>query len=167
MSAFTYKGQAQKTRWDRLVHWFAKTRLGSYLSITLFPIIDRRLLKLSRGRLGVAMGQPNCLVNARGAKTGQLRPTPLFYTPHGGGFVIIASKVGAEHHPAWYHNLKAHPDVEIVVGGQTLPVRAREIPEGPEREELWALAVDNYSGYELYQRRAPHRRIPVLLLEPR
>jgi deazaflavin-dependent oxidoreductase (nitroreductase family) len=58
-------------------------------------------------------------LHTRGARSGQPRSTPLLYTRHGDGYVIVASKAGADHHPAWYHNLRAHPDaVTIEVGGQ-------------------------------------------------
>ena len=106
------------------------------------------------------------LLHTRGARSGQPRSTPLLYTRHGRGYVIVASKAGADHHPAWYHNLRAHPDaVTIEVGGQRIPVRPREA-EGAERAELWRLVNDNYNGYQVYQQRAGQRTIPVVLLEP-
>ena len=107
------------------------------------------------------MGQP-----VRPPRSGQPRSPPLLYTRHGGGYVIVASKAGADHHPAWYHNLRAHPDaVTIEVGGRRIPVHPREA-EGAEREELWRLVNDNYNGYQVYQQRAGQRTIPVVLLEP-
>jgi hypothetical protein len=41
------------------------------------------------------------------------------------------------------------------------------IAEGEERERLWTMACDNYSGYATYQRRAGDRLIPVIALQPR
>jgi deazaflavin-dependent oxidoreductase (nitroreductase family) len=106
------------------------------------------------------------LLHTRGARSGQPRSTPLLYTRHGRGYVIVASKAGADHHPAWYHNPRAHPDaVTIEVGGRRIPVRPHQA-EGAEREELWRLVNDNYNGYQLYQQRAGERIIPVVLLEP-
>lgn len=132
----------------------------------MFPVIDRRLIPLTRGRVKVAMGQPILLLHTRGARSGQERTTPLLYTPHRGGFIVVASKAGAEHNPAWYHNLRAHPDaVAVEIGGRRIPVRYRVI-EGAERDELWRIANDNYNGYATYQGRARHRVIPVVLLEP-
>jgi deazaflavin-dependent oxidoreductase (nitroreductase family) len=133
----------------------------------VFPAIDRRLLPLTRGRLKVAMGQPILLLHTLGAKSGQARTTPLLYTPLGDAFVIVASKAGAAHHPAWYHNLRAHPDaVGVELAGRRVPVRPRVV-EGAEREELWHRVNENYNGYETYQGRAGDRIIPVVLLEPR
>jgi deazaflavin-dependent oxidoreductase (nitroreductase family) len=144
----------------------ARTRLGGWLFINVFPVIDRWLMPLTHGRLKVAMGQPILLLHTRGARSGQPRTTPLLYTPHGEGFVIVASKAGAEHHPAWYHNIHAHPDaVAVEIGSRRIPVRPRVV-EGAERAELWQRVNDNYNGYETYQARAGSRVIPVVLLEP-
>ena len=161
-----YRSQSEKTPLDRLTSRFAQTRLGGLLFITVFPAIDKRVMPLTRGRVKIGMRQPVLLLHARGARTGQPRVTPLLYTPRGEDFVLVASKAGAERHPAWYHNLMAHPSVEIEVDGRLIPVSAREA-EGAEREELWRLVNDNYSGYEVYQRRAGSRRIPVMVLTPR
>jgi deazaflavin-dependent oxidoreductase (nitroreductase family) len=112
------------------------------------------------------MGQPMLLLHTRGAKSGQPRTTPLLYTPHGDGFIIVASKAGATHHPAWYHNIRAYPDdVAIEIGGRRTAVTPH-VAEGTERAELWREVNENYNGYETYQGRAGKRVIPVLLLEP-
>jgi deazaflavin-dependent oxidoreductase (nitroreductase family) len=103
---------------------FARTRVGGWLFINVFPVIDRWLIPRTRGRLKVAMGQPILLLHTRGAKSGQARTSPLLYTPHDNGFIIVASKAGAAHHPAWYHNLRAHPDaVAVELGGRRIAVR--------------------------------------------
>lgn len=132
----------------------------------MFPAIDRKLIPLTRGRLKVAVGQPVLLLHTRGAKSGQPRTSPLLYTPHGDGFLVVASKAGDTRHPAWYHNVRAHPDaVAVEVGGRRIPVRPKVV-DGAERAELWRLANDNYDGYETYQRRAGDRIVPLVLLEP-
>ena len=95
------KTRQDKTPFDKLAQAFARTRLGGWLFVNVFPVIDRRLIPLTGGRLTVAVGQPMLLLHTRGARSGQPRSTPLLYTRHGGGYVIVASKAGAEHHPAW------------------------------------------------------------------
>lgn len=132
----------------------------------MFPVLDRVLIPLTRGRLKVALGQPILLLHTRGARSGEARTSPLLYTPHGEGFAVVASKAGALAHPAWYHNIRANPDaVAVDVGGRRIPVRPRLV-EGAEREDLWRRVNDNYNGYEVYQGRAGSRTIPVVLLEP-
>jgi F420H(2)-dependent quinone reductase len=132
----------------------------------VFPVLDRVLIPLTRGRLKVALGQPILLLHTRGARSGEARTSPLLYTPHGEDFVVVASKAGSLAHPAWYHNIRANPDaVAVDVGGRRIPVRPRLV-EGAEREDLWRRVNDNYNGYEVYKGRAGSRTIPVLLLEP-
>ena len=161
-----YKPQAEKNAFDRMLQALAQTRLGGKLFITVFPEIDRRLMPLTRGRLSTGLGQPVVLLHVRGAKSGIERTVPLLATKQGDTIVLIASKAGATRHPAWFHNIKANPDVEVSVQGRDrVPMRAT-IPEGAERDRRWALAVDNYNGYERYQTRAGDRTIPVVALRP-
>jgi deazaflavin-dependent oxidoreductase (nitroreductase family) len=163
MAERRYRTQSEKTALDRLLTRFAHSRLGGLLFITVFPAIDKRVMPLTRGRVKIGVRQTILLLHVRGAKTGKARVTPLLYTPRGEDFILVASKAGAAHHPAWYHNLRAHPDVEIEVDGERIAVTAREA-EGSEREALWQLVNDNYPGYDVYQQRAGARRIPVMIL---
>ena len=161
-----YKPQAEKNAIDKALQAFAQTRLGGKLFITVFPEIDRRLLPITRGRMSTGLGQPVVLLHVRGAKSGVERTVPLLATKQDDLIVLIASKAGAPKHPAWFHNVKANPDVEVTLRGERVPMRAT-IAEGEERDRLWALAIDNYSGYTRYQQRAAGRTIPVVALRPR
>jgi deazaflavin-dependent oxidoreductase (nitroreductase family) len=161
-----YRRQRDKTRVDRVMQAVARTHVGGWLFVNVFPAIDRRLIPLTRGRLKVAMGQPILLLHTRGARSGTPRTTPLLYTPCGDAVIVVASKAGAQHHPAWYHNLRQHPDdIAIETAGTRVPVRARVVT-GPERARLWERVNDNYNGYGAYQVRATSRTIPVIMLEP-
>jgi len=160
-----YRPQHEKSPAAKALQAVAKTRVGGWLFINVFPFIDRAMIPLSRGRLKVAMGQPILLLHTRGARSGQPRTTPLLYTPHDDAFVVVASKAGAPHHPGWFHNLCAHPDhVTVEIDGAQIPVRPRVV-RGPERDELWRRVNDNYNGYATYQTRAGDRIIPIVLLE--
>ena len=133
--------------------------------MNVFPVIDRWLIPRTHGRLKVALGQPILLLHTRGARSGQPRTTPLLYTPHETGFIVVASKAGAAHHPAWYHNLRAHPNaVSVQLDGDPVTVRPRVIEE-PERSDLWRRVNDNYNGYDKYAQRAGTRVIPLVVLE--
>lgn len=145
---------------------FAQTRIGGWLAVNVGNPIDRRLLPLTNGRVGLFLGAPVGLLETVGAKSGQKRQTPLLYLDDGDRVVLVASKAGAAHHPAWFHNLRAHPRVSFLRrGGHRGAYLAREA-EGPERDELWERVNDLYSGYETYQGRAGSRRIPVVILDP-
>ena len=161
-----YRPQSAKSWFERALQAFAQTRFGGLLFLSVFPAIDRRLIPVTRGRLSTGLGQPIVLLHTRGAKSGLERTTPLLATKHGDRTVVVASRAGATRHPGWYHNLLADPDVDVTADGRRQPMRAR-IVEGEERDRLWAMACDNYSGYATYQRRAGERRIPVIDLRPR
>ena len=125
------------------------------------------LFRISGRRLGTRFGGVKVLfLHHFGAKSGVERISPLLYLEDGGNLAIIASKGGHVRHPAWYHNLKAHPDVRVEMRGEVRNVNAREA-EGEERERIWKKAVAIWPDYDNYQRRAPNRRIPVVVLEPR
>src|SRR5262249_40849837 len=106
------------------------------------------------------------LLDHVGAKSQTKRTSPLVYGRDGADYVLVASKGGYPKNPAWFHNLKAHPDTTIQVGSKHLAVHAREAAQGEEYERLWKLMVGVYGGYESYRRRT-ERQIPLVVLEPR
>ncbi len=148
-----------------LVTRAAASRAGAWYFVNVTSRIDPWLLKRTGGRLSSIVGQPVLLVQHTGAKTGAARETPLVYTTDGPNIVLIASNGGAPRHPAWYHNLVAHPEVAVIAAGRSGRYLAREA-QGDERERLWRLANDVYAGYDTYQARAGRRTIPVMVLEP-
>jgi F420H(2)-dependent quinone reductase len=79
---------------------------------------------------------------------------------------LIASSFGRKHNPSWYYNLKTHPECEVQVNERTRACIARESSRD-EYEKYWQLGVSYYEGYEKYKERAPHRHIPVMVLEPK
>jgi F420H(2)-dependent quinone reductase len=160
-----YRPQSEKSRFDRVLQAFAQTRPGGWLFINVLPAIDRPLLRLSRGRLSTGMGQTYVLLHARGAKSGVERTTPLLGTKSGDAILLVASKAGAPQHPAWFHNVRANPEVAVTVNGERRPMRAR-VAAGEERERLWDVVCDHYSGYAAYQARTGGRVIPVVVLDP-
>ena len=91
---------------------------------------------------------------------------PLIGLFDGEKIALIASSFGREHNPAWYHNLKAHPECQVHSNERMGTYIAREA-EGEEYKKYWQLGVSYYEGYEKYKERASHRRIPVMVLEPK
>ncbi len=106
---------------------------------------------------------PIVVVTSRGAKTGKLRKNPVMRVEKDGVYAAVASKGGAAEHPTWYHNLLAHPEVELQDGARPHLYRAR-VAEGDERAEWWERAVAQYAPYADYQA-STDRQIPVFLLE--
>jgi len=103
------------------------------------------------------------LFTTTGAKSGKQRYVPLMRVEENGKYAMVASKGGAPEHPAWYHNVKAHPQVTVQDGETVRELTAREI-DGAEREHWWALAVAAFPQYAEYQKNTD-RMIPVFVLE--
>ena len=111
-------------------------------------------------------GMPVIIVTNKGNKTGAIRKTPLMRAVDGKNYILVASQGGAPKHPVWYYNLKAEANVEIQYETEIFSVRAREVPEGSERQRLWDIAVAAYPPYKEYQDKTS-RLIPVFITEPR
>ena len=109
-------------------------------------------------------GKPVILLTTIGAKTGKIRKTPLMRVEHNGEYAIVASLGGAPKHPVWYHNVKAHPRVELQDGAVTKDYEAREVV-GDEKVVWWERAVDAWPDYANYQKKTD-RQIPVFVLTP-
>jgi deazaflavin-dependent oxidoreductase (nitroreductase family) len=104
------------------------------------------------------------LLTTRGRKTGRLHRTALIFGRDGKNYLLVASKGGAPHHPLWYLNLVANPEVEIQVGAEKLKVRARTASK-EEKPRLWKLMAGIFPKYDEYQAKAG-REIPLVILEP-
>jgi deazaflavin-dependent oxidoreductase (nitroreductase family) len=109
-------------------------------------------------------GKPVILLTTIGAKTGKIRKTPLMRVEHGGEYAIVASLGGAPKHPVWYHNVKAHPRVELQDGSETRDYEAREV-FGDEKAAWWERAVAAWPDYANYQKKTD-RQIPLFVLTP-
>ncbi|HEY6649307.1 MAG TPA: nitroreductase family deazaflavin-dependent oxidoreductase [Mycobacterium sp.] len=109
-------------------------------------------------------GKPVILLTTIGAKTGKIRKTPLMRVEHDGEYAIVASLGGAPKHPVWYHNIKAHPRVELQDGPVTKDYEAREV-FGDEKSVWWERAVEAWPDYANYQKKTD-RQIPVFVLTP-
>jgi deazaflavin-dependent oxidoreductase (nitroreductase family) len=122
-------------------------------------------LRATRGRFGLGLLLPTALLETRGARTGARRRNGVIYFHDVDGRdrpTIIASKAGADHHPAWFHNLHANP--VVVFGGH--PMRAAVVTDEAERRRLWELADRVFAPYADYRRDAAKagRTIPIIQL---
>jgi len=110
-------------------------------------------------------GAPLLLINHKGARTGKPRTNPVMYLKDGQKYLVFASKGGADTNPDWYYNLKAHPNVKIEVGNETIEVGAEEIT-GPEREKVYAQQASLYPQFAQYQSKTK-RIIPIIAFTPK
>ena len=163
-----------RSSFSRAYAAFSATRLGRFISANLAWKLDPYLLRATRGRFGMGLVLPTALLETRGAKSGAVRRNAVIYfhdfdritsnenQNNENRVTIIASKAGAAQHPAWFHNLRAHPDVTF--GG--IPMRATIISDQAECDRIWALADRVFAPYATYRREAAkvNRTIPIVQL---
>jgi deazaflavin-dependent oxidoreductase (nitroreductase family) len=153
---------------QRTVRRFAASGPGSWLFARVAHHIDRPVFRLTRGRRTFASlisGIPVVMLTTTGAKTGRPRTVPVLGIPANDAVAIVATNFGQHRHPGWYHNLRAHPEAEVVVDGTPRRVRAVEA-KGERRSAIWQAGLRVYPGFAQYERRASHRHISIFVLEP-
>lgn len=150
-----------------LPRWFAavvaRPRV-SRVALAIATVVDRPLLRLSGGRLRLSFIVPVLLLRCRGARSGLLREVPLLYCEDESGWILVGSNGGRERLPAWVHNLRARPDVSVLVQGRAVDCSAQELA-GDERARALARAIDVYPGYTQYCERL-QRSLPLFRLVP-
>jgi deazaflavin-dependent oxidoreductase (nitroreductase family) len=158
----------QANVFQKVLRRFAASGQGSWLFARVMHRIDGPVHRLTRGRYTFASlvsGIPVVMLTTTGAKSGRPRTVPVLGIPTEGEVAIIASNFGQHRHPGWYHNLRAHPDAEVVIDGNRRRVRAEEAL-GERRADIWREGLRVYPGFGQYERRASHRHISVFLLKP-
>lgn len=118
----------------------------------------------TKGTTLLDTGLPVILMTHRGNKSGAIRKTPLMRVKDGENYVLVGSQGGAPKDPAWVHNLRADPRIELRDETVVRPMRVREIKDAAEKARLWK-AVAAYPPYADYQARTK-RQIPVFVAEP-
>jgi deazaflavin-dependent oxidoreductase (nitroreductase family) len=117
------------------------------------------------GKLGgMFEGADVLLLHHRGSTTGIERVNPLGYQRVGSAYAVFGSNSGKTSHPAWLHNVRAHPRTTAEIGAETIEVDAR-VAEGDERLEIWERQKANIPQFAEYEQTA-NRDIPVVILVP-
>src|SRR5712691_531233 len=129
---------------------------------------NRKLIEHLRANRGEAppgpfFGRDLVILTSKGAKTGAVHESPIAYSRDGDKFVIVAAKGGAPTNPSWYHNLKAHPDVTVEIGGEKFKAHAREAGDD-DYERLYQNHAAKMPGFNDYRKKTT-RHIPVMILE--
>ena len=137
------------------------------VAIKIMSALNIWIYRASGARIGgrFMRGAPVMLLTTTGRRSGKPRTAPLIYLKDGDDLIIVASKGGMSHHPAWYQNLEANPDVEVEMASERRAMRARRVSDG-EKAELWPRLLEMYRDYDDYQARTS-RNIPVVILSPR
>jgi deazaflavin-dependent oxidoreductase (nitroreductase family) len=144
---------------------FSGSPVGLWLSRHTSWKVDPVLLRLTRGRLGTGLVLPTALLETRGARSGRTRRNGVIYFHDEDRVTVVASKAGAPEHPAWFHNVRARPDVRL--NGRRL--RAEVVEDEAARARLWEMADRVFPPFADYRERAARsgRTIPIVQLVPR
>ena len=118
------------------------------------------------GKVGQFGSMPLLLLHHTGAKSGKSYVNPLAYLPVGDAMAVFASKGGAPTNPDWYHNLVAHPDVQVEVDGKPAVAARARVAEGEERERIYREQVSKVPVFGEYETKTKDQRlIPVVVIE--
>lgn len=119
--------------------------------------------RANAGRVGgVLAGMDLLLLTTTGARSGEPRTTLITYFRDGDRYLLVASNFGKPHHPAWYHNLVATPEVTVEVDGERFAARA-VVLDAAERDRAFDAVAARYPFYAAYQAGVT-RTIPVVAL---
>jgi deazaflavin-dependent oxidoreductase (nitroreductase family) len=143
---------------------FSTTRIGMATARVVGWPLDRVLLRVTCGRIGWTLTIPSGLLETTGARTGARRRNAVIYVRDGDGVVVAASRFGAPRHPAWFHNLVAHPDVRF----NGIPMHATVLGDAEEVARWWARLDNVLPAFATYRDWAAGsgRTIPLVRLSP-
>jgi deazaflavin-dependent oxidoreductase (nitroreductase family) len=150
---------------ERALMAFASSKPGSWFYLNVANPVDKRLLPATNGRFSLSIGQPVLCLEVVGAKSGQVRRTPLLFGDVDGELVLVASATGRPKHPAWYHNITANPAVKVYAPGGRSGDYVARTASAEERPRLWEAMRHVYPGFDVYEgRTAGVREIPIVVL---
>jgi F420H(2)-dependent quinone reductase len=130
--------------------------------------VHQRIYEATDGRIGHGLiGVPSLLLRTTGRRSGATRTNGLVYARDGEDYLVVPSNGGADRAPAWLHNLRANPNVEIQIGRERRTGAARIVGRSdPDFERLWRIVNENNRDrYNAYQRKTS-REIPVVAITP-
>jgi deazaflavin-dependent oxidoreductase (nitroreductase family) len=130
--------------------------------------VHEKIYEKTDGRLGHKMiGVPSLLLRTTGRRSGATRTNGLVYARDGDDYLVVPSNGGADKAPAWLHNLRANPDVEVQVGRERESGAARVVEKSdPDFERLWKIVNENNKDrYTAYQKQTS-RQIPIVAVTP-
>ncbi len=129
--------------------------------------VHRVILTISGGRLGWSAGNmPVLQLTTVGRKSGQPRSVMLTSPlQEGATIVVVASRGGDDRHPAWFLNLRDHPEVEVSFKGASKQTMTATVATDEQRARMWPEVTSTYENYAGYQTKTD-REIPLVLLDP-
>ncbi|MAE93884.1 MAG: nitroreductase [Deltaproteobacteria bacterium] len=123
---------------DRFLVWLTTNRATTWWIRHVASKLDPLLFKASNGRF-FSMGppaMPMVTLTTIGRRSGKPRSVHLACIEHDGEYLVVASAMGQQKHPAWRYNLEANPEVEVQMPGERFTARARTLTDA-EKGEVW------------------------------
>jgi deazaflavin-dependent oxidoreductase (nitroreductase family) len=127
---------------------------------------DRRLFRLTGGRLRLTVGRPVLLLSTVGHRTGRVHQTPVFYLRDGDRLVVCNVRPPGERTNPWPRNLDHQPAAQVTVQGHRQAVTARRA-SAEEIDRLWPRLNRVWPLYADYYRHTGERHIFLLAPETR
>lgn len=135
--------------------------LGVKLIRRVISPLQRRLYRVSKGRLSLTGGAPVALLTTTGRRTGRSRTVPVFFVPHGRRFAVCNVKPPGERINPWVLNLSALPYAKVETAGRLFRCSARLATER-EMDELWPRFVEIWPAFERFAEAGGERTVFVL-----
>ncbi len=141
-------------------------RLPPRWFVRLAWFVHRGVYRVFRGRVGLWRPRPNgwgtLRLTTTGRRSGRERSVILGYLEDGPDLVSMAMNGWGEGEPAWWLNLKAHPEatVDLVDGRRAVRGHAAT---GDERLRLWARWREIDSNLDAYAAMRPSQTEVVVL----
>jgi deazaflavin-dependent oxidoreductase (nitroreductase family) len=148
----------------RFIIWLSTNSVTTWLIRNLASRIDPLIFKATNGRY-TSMGAPSMpmlTMTAVGRSSGRPRAVHLACIEHEGDYLVVASAMGQQRHPAWRYNIEANPEVEIQLRGERFRARARVLSNA-EKERVWADVREAIPQIDVYVTRTD-RNIRVFRL---
>jgi deazaflavin-dependent oxidoreductase (nitroreductase family) len=137
------------------------TRAGTWAIAHVVSPLQRRLLVATRGRLSITGSRPVLLLTATGRRSGQPRTVPIFFVRDGDDLVVCNVRPPHERPNPWPLNVRANPNVSVLIDGVTEERVAREAG-AEEVERYWPRLVEIWPAYATFFAESHERAIFVL-----
>ena len=136
------------------VVWLTTNPVTTWWIRNVASKLDPLIFRATGGRF-FSMGKatmPMITITTTGRKTGKPRSVHLACLERDGGWLIWASAMGQEKHPAWSLNLEANPELEVQVEGDRFQARARRLTDA-EKQAVWDEVKKAVPQLEVYETR--------------
>lgn len=154
------------SRYADVVNRFSATRTGSWLVKHVASRVDPVVFRVSGGRW-TSTGRPTLpmlTLTVAGRRTGEPRAVQLAYVADGQSYLVVASAMGQEKHPAWRYNLEAATTATVLVRGGSLTVTPERLSD--EEKDMWWPALEAGIPQMRTYRQRTDRNIRVFRLRP-